>query len=231
MNRLAVFVEGYTELILADKLITEIAGGKRVRLERRRIRGGATRRRTMRLLDAIEPDTGQEYYLLLVDCGGDDSVKTRIREEYDNLARAGYRTVIGIRDVRPIDRADIPKLEHSLPLNVKTAPIRVFFILSIMEIEAWFMAEHTHFVAIDARLTPVFIQANMGFDPSIDDMELRDRPADDLNSIYGLVGQTYAKHRSVQTVNAMDFARVYLELPPRYPYLQLLVTNIDQFLS
>jgi hypothetical protein len=231
MNRLAVFVEGYTELVFADKLITEIAGGKNVRFERRRISGGTTCRRTMRLLDAVEPDTGQEYYVLLVDCGGDDSVKTRILEEYDNLARAGYQVVIGIRDVHPIDRANIPQLERGLPLFVKTAPVRVVFILSIMEIEAWFMAEHTHFLAIDARLTPHFIQINVGFDPSLDDMQLRDRPANDLSTIYALVGQVYAKHRAQQTMDAIDFARVYLDLPPRYPYLQMLVNHIDNFLS
>ncbi len=231
MKRLAIFVEGYTELVFADRLIREIAGDKNIRVEWRKIRGGTTTRRTMRLLQAAAPDTGQQFYVLIVDCGGDDAVKSKICDEYDSLAAKGYQTIIGIRDVRPILRADIPKLERGLPLRVKTKPIEVEFILSIMEIEAWFMAEHMHFNAIDVRLTPPFIQAIMGFDPSLDDMAQLDEPADDLNRIYSLVGDSYQKHNSPRTVNAMDFGRVYIDLPPRYAYLQKLVTTIDTFLS
>jgi hypothetical protein len=232
MNKLAIFVEGYTELVFADRLVGEIAGNKNVRIEWRRIRGGTSRRRTMQLIRAASPDTGQQYFVLVVDCGGDDAVKSRIVEEYDNLVKAGYQKIVGVRDVRPRStRADIPKLERGLPRMVKTKPILVDFILAIMEIEAWFMAEHTHFVAIDTRLTAPFIQANLGFDPSVDDMQQRDQPADDLNSIYKLVGQAYQKRRSDRTVNAMDFGRVYVDLPPRNPYLQKLVNAIDAFLS
>ena len=46
MNRLAVFVEGYTEVVFVQKLIEEIAGKNNVLIEHRAIRGGSAARRT-----------------------------------------------------------------------------------------------------------------------------------------------------------------------------------------
>jgi hypothetical protein len=137
------------------------------------------------------------------------------------------------RDVHPIARANIPALRSRLPLYVKTKPIPVVFVLAIMEIEAWFMAEHTHFERLDARLTPAQIKAHFGFDPSTEDMEQRNRPAMDMDMIYSLVSHRYQKDRTVLqgTVSLLDFARFYLELPSRYSELKLLVASVDGFLS
>jgi hypothetical protein len=38
MSKLAVFVEGYTEVVFVDKLIEEIAGESNIRIEHREIR-------------------------------------------------------------------------------------------------------------------------------------------------------------------------------------------------
>ena len=46
MNKLAVFVEGYTEVVFVEKLIEEIAGENNVLIEHREIRGGSSKRRT-----------------------------------------------------------------------------------------------------------------------------------------------------------------------------------------
>ena len=102
-----------------------------------------------------------------------------------------------------------------------------------MEIEAWFLAEHTHFQRIDPGLTIPRIIAEMGFDPSTDDMELRDHPAEDLDTIYRLVGQAYTKsRRRVQkTVDALDYAALYLDLISRLGGLMAFVSAIEVFLS
>jgi hypothetical protein len=42
MNKMAVFVEGYTEVVFVDKLIREIANENSVRIQWRRIDGGTT---------------------------------------------------------------------------------------------------------------------------------------------------------------------------------------------
>src|SRR5208282_3190214 len=101
MHRLAIFVEGYTEVVFVEKLIEEIAGENNVRIEWRRIRGGGSARRSSALVRAAKPDTGQQYYVLVFDCGGDRLVKPRIVEEHVSLTNMGYLKIIGMRDVRP----------------------------------------------------------------------------------------------------------------------------------
>ena len=232
MNRLAIFVEGYTEVVLVAKMIEEIAGQHRVLIEHRCIRGGNKARRTMRLIAAAKPNTGQEHYILLYDCGGDDLVKDRIREEHENLTKQGYSRLIGIRDVRPkFTYQDISKLEANLPRYIQTSLAPVTFILSIMEIEAWFLAEETHFQRIDPSITVQSIRARLGFDPENDDMELRPCPADDLNACYAIGGKTYVKNQAKDTIDALDYALVYIKLRGKINYLDRLITVVDQFLS
>lgn len=234
MNRLAIFVEGHTEQLFADKLVNEVAGKKNVLIERRKISGGRTVRRHMELLQAVDTNSGQQYYVLIVDCGNDEAVKSRIREEYDNLAQKGYQVIIGLRDVYPkVERAKIGELRMGLPRFVKTKPVPVVFVLGIMEIEAWFLAEHTHFELLDTRLTPALIKGQFGFDPSVEDMEMRDKPAEDMDMIYSLVGKRYQKdHTRLQrTVDLLDYARLYLDLSLRYTDLGVLVACIDKFLT
>ncbi|MGP0068819.1 MAG: hypothetical protein ACLQGP_35120 [Isosphaeraceae bacterium] len=235
MNRLAVFVEGYTEVKFVKKLVEEVAGHKDVRIEHREIRGGGRDsgvRRTMGLVEAARPDTGQEYYVLIVDCGGDDQVKTRIIEEHENLTKKGYSRIIGLRDVRPkFAYAQIPRLELNLPKYIKTTLIPVDFILAVMEVEAWFLAEATHFAKIHPAITVAAIKASLGFDPENDDMEQRLEPAADLHNCYAIGGKVYSKGRAEETVHALDFAVIYLDSVAKFKYLKRLVQIIDEFLA
>jgi hypothetical protein len=232
MNKLAVFVEGYTEAVFAEKLVEEIAGKNKVLIEQRKIYGGSTTKRRMRLVKVARPDAGQKYFVLIFDCGGDEQVKTRIREEHDNLTRNGYLKIIGIRDVRPnFTHAEIPKLEANLPKYVKTSLIPVEFILAIMEIEAWFLAEATHFPTIDPSITVQAIKVTLGFDPENDDMEQRTFPSNDLNNCYSIGGKSYLKHNAKDTVDALDFTLIYMELCNKFRYLKRLIVSIDAFLS
>ena len=231
MKRLAIFVEGFTEALFVEKLIEEIAGKNKVLIDHKEVRGGTTTRRTMRSIRASKPN-GQNYYILLLDCGGDTLVKSRIQEEHENLTKAGYLRLVGVRDVRPaFTHADIPKLEKTLPLYIKTKLIPVIFILAIMEIEAWFLAEGTHFPKIEPAITTATIQANLGFNPDKDNMELRLSPADDLNACYAIGGKAYEKHQADVTVNILDYAVIYTELRNKIKYLDKLISVIDEFLA
>ena len=232
MNKLAVFVEGYTEAVFVEELIEQIAGRNRVLIEQRKIYGGSKSRRRMRLVKAAKSETGEKYYALIFDCGGDKEVKTRILEEHNNLTNNGYLKIIGIRDVRPdFTYAEIPKLETNLPKDVKTSLIPVQFILAIMEIEAWFLAEVTHFPAIDPSITVQAIKATLGFDPANEDMQQRTFPSDDLNNCYAIGGKSYLKHNAKDTVDALDFILIYMELCNKFSYLKKLIVSIDAFLN
>lgn len=232
MHKLAVFVEGYTELLFIDRLISEIGGTHNVIIEQRKIRGGGSRlKRTMSTIKAAKPATGQQYYVLLIDCGGDSLVKTRILEEHEKLTQVGYRKIIGIRDVRPnYSYGDIPKLESGLRKYVKTSLIPVEFILAIMEIEAWFLAEFNHFPRIDPSITVAEIKKILGFDPELDDLELRPNPKDDLNAAYMIGGKSYEKGQDA-TIKVLDYPYIYIELKNRFAYLKRLGDSIDEFFT
>lgn len=83
MNKLAIFVEGQTEQAFVRKLLEEIAGTKNLLIEERAARGGRKDKRRMRRLDAIDADSGKKYFVMIVDCGSDERVKSDIVERYD----------------------------------------------------------------------------------------------------------------------------------------------------
>lgn len=232
MKRLAIFTEGYTEILFLERIIECVAGKNNVVIDEQRISGGGRAPRRVNWIHAQKPVSNELYYVLLVDCGNDRLVKERIREEHAGLTAKGYSQVIGIRDVRPdFTRADIQKLEAGLRKYIKTSLAPVLFVLSVMEIEAWFLAEHTHFARIDDSITIPGIQATFGFNPEADDMSLRSDPADDLQRIYELAGKSYAKGDPNGTVSALDYESVYLEMPAKVTQLAALVQALDNFLS
>jgi hypothetical protein len=232
MRKLAVFVEGYTELLFVNQLVEKIAGPHRVIIEQQKIRGGKKVGRTISVISAAKPNTGQQYYVLIMDCGGDKAVKNRVIEEHEKLTQAGYMMIIGMRDVRPdITYADIPKLEAGLRMYVKTSLIPVVFILSVMEIEAWFLSEFNHFSKIDPSITVPTIRATLGFDPEHDDMAQRPTPTDDLINCYQIGGKTYKKNNAADTVAALDYPFLYLELQKKIEYIKRLTDAIDGFLA
>lgn len=235
MNKLAVFVEGYTEVKFMMKLVEEIAGQGRVLIEHREIRGGGKDsgiRRTMARITAAGPHTDQRHFILIMDCGGDQQVKTRIIEEHENLTKAGYARIIGLRDVRPtFSYAEIPRLERGLRQYIKTSLIPVDFVLAVMEIEAWFLAETTHFTRIDPAITVAAIKSTLGFDPENDDLQQRPNPAEDLHHCYAIAGKSYRKARAEDTVNALDFAEIYCNLIEKLHNLKILTNLISNSLA
>lgn len=233
MNKLAIFVEGQTEQIFAEKLVTEIAGAANVHIEKRKTRGSAKRERTMTLVEARAFDPDAEYFVQIVDCGRDEEVKSDIVERYDRLVEAGFQGIIGIRDVWPHKRDVIPQLRKGFRYRLKTDPISPVFVLAIMETEAWFLAEHTHFAHIHPALTVDRIKTELGFDPSTDDMQLRDYPSNDLDRIYFIETLVYDKSKTnvQRTVNALDFDSVRTEIVTKFADLQTLVDSIERFLS
>lgn len=231
MHRLAFFVEGLTEALFVQNLVEAIAGKHNVRIDQKRIVGGSSIPKRVITISAVARATDERFYVLIYDCGGDHQVATRIREEHENLTKGGYNKIIGLRDVRPNFTAqDIPQLERALMKYIKTSLIPVQFILAIMEIEAWFLAETSHFEKLSAAFCNRRIYAEMGIDLLNEDMSLRDAPSDDLAKIYALEGLEYIK-AGLQTIENLDYERIYLELPDRIPYLHRLVVSIDEFLA
>ena len=107
----------------------------------------------------------------------------------------------------------------------------VLFVLGVMEIEAWFLAEHTHFQRIHPDLEPNRINAKLGFNPSSDDMQMRTHPTEDLRNIYALENLAYNKTRNKvqRTIEVLDYADIYLSHRSKFPDVAMLMTKLDEF--
>jgi hypothetical protein len=234
MKKLAAFVEGFTELVFLERLIQEIVQPNKVLIHSKQIRrgGGSGRPRSYRWVRPEPAANGEEHHVLIYDCGNDRLVKQRIQEEYDSLSKAGFSKIIGLRDVYPASYSDLEKVEKYLPFGIRTSPIQVEQFLGIMEVEAWFLAEYTHFERINPAVTVPAIIAQCGFDPTVTEaIERRPTPAVDIANCYRIGGVQYRKGDAEETIKALDYEHIYFTLKDKIPYLDHLIGCLEQFLT
>jgi hypothetical protein len=234
MKRYAFFVEGITELLFLEKLLTEIFGQKKIVIDKRQIRGGSKNPISITTISTQGNIVNSSYYILIYDCGGDKSIRSYIQDQRNSLLKSGYSKLFGIRDVFPdFDRSEINDLRNGLNFGLPQKGLPTKFILSIMEIEAWFLAEENHFKNIDQKLTCDYIKNNYLFDPSNYDTEQRDNPASDLDKIYKLVGKSYRKEISIisRTINSIEYDNLYFNVINRVAALKDLITEINLFFN
>ena len=171
MKKLAIFVEGLTERLFAEALLRQVVDAKKLNIEVYQATGGRTTPRRLTLISKTAASAEQIYYIQIVESCNDSRVGSDVRDRYSDLVRAGFQSIIAIRDVYPeCVHADIPTLRRALAYRLPTKPILVTFILGVMEVESWFLAEHTHYPKIHANLTVPRIMTTFGFDPSTDDI-------------------------------------------------------------
>jgi hypothetical protein len=234
MRKIAIFVEGQTELLFLDRLIVELATESGLAVEHAEALGGATRARQLKFIkkQALRPH--HKYYILIVNCAGDGNVKSDIIERYEGLRRAGYSAVFGLRDVYGMFRyEDVPKLRALLRVGIPDGELPVHLFLAIMEIEAWLLGEYTHFARVSPELTLDRIRKHLRFDPSRDDLEQRWHPAEDLDRIYKLVGTRYTKQRSnvERTLDLVDFRFFISNVSRRFSDAGRLISLLGNQLS
>jgi len=219
MRKIAIFVEGQTEMLFVDRLVQELANQSGLAVEHAEASGGASRARRWRFLKQLTIQSHHEVYVLIVNCGGDSKVKSDILERYHGLREAGYSAVIGLRDVYgQFQYGDVPRLRGELSRGLPKTDPPVELFLAIMEIEAWFLAEHTHFSRVSSQLTADRIRTKLHFDPSQDDLEQRWHPARDLDRIYQIAGLRYTKQRSnlERTLELIDFQFFVMHVARRF---------------
>jgi hypothetical protein len=231
MKKMAIFVEGQTEQMFVSKLVTEIAGEWNISIEKQKSFKRQSGIRKIQLLESVPNKPINGYYILIRDCGSDESVKSDIIESYEGLAKNNYERIIGLRDVYPLKRSVIGKLEKTLRIGLQQQPIPVDLLLAVMEIEAWFIAETSHFQRINPLLTNGLIKKHLLWDPMTVDIERRPHPSVDLDEIYRLVGLHYDKKRKTvqKTIGKLDYAIIYLELGEKVRRLQVFIDHLDSF--
>jgi hypothetical protein len=227
MKKAALFVEGQTELIFAKKLLSEIAGKSKITFIEAEKKCGKV------LYGKPEGQPDSVFMILIVDCHGDHSVKSTVLDQRASLSAAGYCLILGLRDVHPKTAAEIPVVEAAMKYGVPTKGVKTRILLAVMEIEAWFLAETSHFIKMDAALTKDYIIEKCGIDHDHHDFESVEHPSKLLHEIYSSAGLKYLKKRSQisKTVESLDFANIYLNMPNKYKYLKELVGEIDEFIG
>jgi hypothetical protein len=236
MKKIAIFVEGQTEQIFVERFLFEAAGKKCISIQVIKLYGKSGQRtsNSTKSSTAVTP----RYEALIYDCTGggtNSTVISDIREQYTGLVAQGYSKILGLRDVYPQLRTDIPRLRQGFNLTLSQLSISsttIEIVLAVMEIESWFLAEYSHFTKINCKLTPTFIQSNLGFDPQHDDMEMRPHPSDDMKNIYNIVRTTYDKSESKvnRIVDNLDYELMYLNLLQVSSFREF-VKEIDLFLQ
>lgn len=197
MRRIAFFVEGASEMLFVEKLLIEVASAKNIVVNKTKIRGGGKSGKHPKRyaeVGATQEVSNEKFYAIIYDCGGDQAVGQRIKEEHQNLTDKGYHTLVGVRDVRPdFSRDEIELLRDGMQKVVDKSLVPVVFVLSAMEVEAWFLAEYSHFERVHPELTPDLILRELGFDPREFNPSDRENPAADLEQTYLLKGVVYDK--------------------------------------
>ena len=187
-----------------------------------------------KLLKSLTIQPHHEYYVLIVNCGGDSKVKSDILERYHGLKESGYSAIIGLRDVYGQFRyEDVARLRREMSLGLPQNGPPIELLLAIMEIEAWLLAEHTHFLRVSPELTSARIRDQMHFDPARDNLEQRWHPAEDLDRIYEIAGLRYTKGRTnvERTLELIDFGFFVSHVARRFRDAKRLVHILETELS
>jgi hypothetical protein len=152
MKRLAIFVEGYTEMVFVDGLVREIATNKNVQISRARIVGPFNKRK-ITYLDAVALNSGDEFLVVIYNSGGDHCVSADIKDQYKKLVKTGFTSIIGLHDVYPDSRTDLKRIMYYFGYGIPTIPIKPTYVLAIMEIEAWFRVSSPNSTGFRGGLT------------------------------------------------------------------------------
>ncbi|CAN5858607.1 hypothetical protein BH11BAC7_BH11BAC7_07680 [soil metagenome] len=221
MRKIAVFVEGHTELIFVREYLL-----KRfeyvVNIECRTLFSDNSFKSAE--FDSSNPSS--DKFFQIINVGNDNAVISRMlrREEY--LWNQGFHAIICLRDMysqnyrdftNAIDCTIIKRFIEGVTVTLESAkqPGNIDFIFAIMEAEAWFLGSIHLFAYKDARLTSQFIQESLGVDFTLIDPEKEIyHPAKTVDDIYQLVSLRYDKHkkdieRIASSYSSQDFVDLY----------------------
>lgn len=152
-------------------------------------------------------DAPNQY--LLRNVGNDESVSSMLLEGYDNLKKAGYDQVIGLRDVysdhykslyqRSLEEKDIARfiadIRESLSDFMESEDM-LHLHFAIMEVESWLLeiSKNNVLPQLDANLTIEKIKDTLDVDLSGALEYSIFHPAVKLSGILASVGLSYSKH-------------------------------------
>lgn len=202
--RIAVFVEGQTELIVVREVILKYYEYADIEIECRTLFTDS------RLLNAeydySSPNASKFFQIINV--GNDNAVLSRILKRENLMWNAGYDFIIGLRDMysatyrkicSDIDENVIEKFIEGSVRTIEESsqrPDRIFLCFGIMEVEAWILGIRNIFQALSSELTLDFIEEKLALRlDQIDPEKEFFHPATIIEDIYSLVGKSYKKKK------------------------------------
>lgn len=242
MIRIAFFVEGQTEKIFIEKFLEQYLSYQDIKIKSFKPKNRSS---YFHIIKATGEEDYDEikYYFLIFDAGGGgkDRMATKVSEEAKHLLENGdYKKIFGICDLHERNevREDKNKaLKHMYDRIQKewTSINLIQIILAVMDIEAWFLADHSLFSKVDPRLTPEYIKQKLGKDLIKEDPEKDyNKPAELIKDIYRLVDKIYDKHEgdSYKIVHRIDYDYLCLETKGRkIKAFHLLVEKLREVLN
>lgn len=205
-RKLAVFVEGQTELVFVREFLKQWYGYNV------NVVGFDCYNLLAKEFCDAEYKYGSEdseNYFMIVNVGNDNSVLSSIIERLKFLRNKGFKLVVGLRDmyseqyIKDARKHTIVDEVSQRHINSVKDVLRdiedgtfVDFHFAIMEIEAWFMGIGGYMERLDGRLTRDFVRHNLDINLDDDPENTIFHPAAELSKIYALVGKQYDKHKS-----------------------------------
>lgn len=228
MIKIAIFVEGHTELEFIQKVIHHVCANRGYTIE--------IKEQKSKVLHDVSIQTNQSseisHYILLINCCTETQVKSQIISQYQSLQNNGYSRIIGLRDIYPLKHADVPKISSMLTTGIQIQNTPVDIILAILEIETWFIGELSHFTRLTPPVSLDIVNnciTQLGINLSSDFVDGIEHPAQTLDAIYQNSGLRYKKKMNQinRTVNALCMNSLFGNTRTLSPSLDRLLSCIE----
>lgn len=207
MTKIAIFVEGQTELVFVREYLLKTYAYQDISIECYTL----FRDDRWNTTDYAYSSANATHYFQIMNVGNDNAVLTRLLNREQYLWNVGFQRIIGLRDMYSknyredatqkgiIDaQLNIETIEATYQTLQKRAkqPHKIDFCFAIMEGESWILGFHNCFEQIHPMLTSSYIKAKLGFDLETTDPETTFfHPASIIKKIYELVGENYNKSK------------------------------------
>ncbi|MFA6466563.1 MAG: hypothetical protein WCV71_01760 [Patescibacteria group bacterium] len=207
MKKIAIFVEGQTELIFVRDLLLKVMPNDKIGI------------RCIELLSSgvsksvpwsHNDNDRVDILFQIMDVGGDKKVFAAIKNRGENLINNGFNNILGLRDMyseeyniltsRMDKKSAIEEMLLTNKNNIATLKykkkVKIFF--AVMEIESWFLGLYNFFEKINKKLTVDHIKTKFGLDlENIDAEKQCNKPANEVKRILASVGVNYNKDRDI----------------------------------
>lgn len=203
--RIAIFVEGQSELIFLREAFLKYFEYSDIEIECRNLF-------TKSYFTKAEYDfhfPNASKHIQIINVGNDNAVLSRLLNRENEMWKAGYDCIIGLRDMyskdymRISDKIDPYTISKFIEGSKNTIEVRslrpesIFLCFAVMEIESWIIGLSKIFQKIDDKLTVEFIEKHLSVNLNKIDPETEFyRPSNFINQVYSLIGKSYNKKKS-----------------------------------